>query len=481
MLAADNDMHLFLLIYFVLFTDKPQDASPALSEAAIVRRERFGIATDWLDLPVCNAYTDSLRQVGATIHHRSRWMNGVTCEMDSTTAAMVAAWPFVTGVECTRDNSNAFVQHKRKQLPPHEPEPQWESRSSTYNQLAVFNLHPLHRVGWFGQGITMAICDGGFLSANEMDCFDQSNLLGWYDFTDDLRFAHDGRTAEEDFFGESGEHGSACLSAIAALTDTYEGAAPAVQYYLMRSEEKVTESPKEMDNLVAALECADSLGVDIFSVSLGYAYFDNDAWTLPKSALNGTTTRCSRAALIAARKGMLVVVAAGNDGNNTWQTIAAPADADSILTVGAVDTLRSIADFSSYGMTADGRIKPDVCAVGKRAALISPWSGGVYYSNGTSFATPLLAGMAACLWSALPYEDAMSIRRRIIASADRSTQPVEHYGYGIPDAYAAYSGITAIPTADQSSCPVKTIRNGQVVICRDGIYYNLLGTKVTND
>lgn len=473
-------MHLFLLIYFVLFADKPQDASPALSEAAIVRRERFGISLDSLDLPVSTAYTDSLRHAGAIIHHRSRWMNGVTCEMDSATAATVATWPFVSGVECTRDKTRSPLS-ERKRLISHQQAPQWESRQSSYAQLATINLHPLHQLGYRGQGITMAVCDGGFLNADELGCFDRNKLLGWYDFTDDMRYAEIGETHEANFFGENGEHGCACLSTIAAMTDTYEGAAPDVTYYLMRSEEAYTESPKEMDNLIAAMECADSLGVDIFSVSLGYSQFDNKAWSLPKAALDGKSSRCSRAALTAARKGMLVVVASGNDGNNEWQTISVPADADSVLTIGGVDTLRQIAPFSSYGMTTDGRIKPEVCAVGRNTALINPWSAIVSYSNGTSFATPQLAGLAACLWSALPDENAMGIRRRIIASADRYSQPELPYGYGIPDAYAAYNGTTGLTTSDDTTVATKSIRHNRLLILKDGIWYDMLGKAVAYD
>ena len=477
-MAADSDMHLFLLIYFVLFADKPQDATPALSEAALARRARFEIAIDALDMPVSSIYVDSLRHAGATIHHCSRWMNGVTCEMSEATAAAVAEWSFVSGVECTRDNSRQSPWGMNKRRLPGDKVLPWQSRAVSYNQLATYNLHPLHQLGLLGQGITMAICDGGFLDADKLNCFDHSKFLGWYDFTDDARLTAEEQTPEENFFGETGEHGTACLSAIAALTDSYEGAAPGVQYYLIRSEENYTESPKEMDNLVAALECADSLGVDIFSVSLGYSQFDNDRWSLPKSALDGKSTRCSRAALIAARKGMLVVVASGNEGDTDWQTISAPADADSILTVGAVDTLRQIANFSSYGLTEDGRQKPEVCAVGRRAALISPWSGEVYYSNGTSFATPLLAGMAACLWSGLPDESAMSIRQRIIQSADRFTNPDIQYGYGIPDAYAAYTATTGWTNTTSSTNATKSIQNNSLLIFRDGAWYDVLGRAV---
>ena len=232
-----------------------------------------------------------------------------------------------------------------------------------------------------------------------------------------------------------------------------------------------------MDNLVVALETADSLGVNIFSVSLGYAEFDNPKWTLPKSALDGKTTRASRAATIAARKGMLVCVAAGNEGDDDWRTISVPADADSILTVGAVGVDSVIGDFSSYGPAADGRIKPEVCAVGVQATFIGP-DQYIATGNGTSFATPLLAGMAACLWSALPNENAMQIRERIIRSADRYTHPdtkENHYGYGIPNAWKAYSYPESVQCTVYDVRAQKILRNGQILLLFEGRIYDSLG------
>ena len=177
---------------------------------------------------------------------------------------------------------------------------------------------------------------------------------------------------------------------------------------------------------------------------------------------------------------MLVCVAAGNEGNKPWQIISVPADADSVLTVGAVDTLGMIGDFSSYGPSADGRVKPDVCAVGVKTTLINP-AGQIVQSNGTSFATPLLAGLAACLWSALPTENAMQIRERIIRSADRySTPDMQQYGYGIPDAWVAY---TMNPAAVDYSfteieVPRKILRGGQILILHHGQVYNVAGQRV---
>ena len=456
-------------MYFVSFTDKPEKSAPQLSPRAIEQRQKWNIPTDELDYPVSTMYLASLREAGAKICHTSRWFNGATVEMDEKTAAKVEAMTFVTSVEMTRDDSEPIYVAKRRAPRVEIAGDMQAVATSTEKQLALYNLLPLHELGFHGQGILMTICDGGFTNANTLTCFRQEQELGHFDFTDDI----------DDFYGSTGYHGTMCLSTISGIADGYMGAATEANYYLMRSEEDATESPKEMDNLVAAFEKADSLGTNIFSVSLGYAYFDHMDWSLDYSMLDGKTTRVSRAATIAARKGMLVCVAAGNEGNKDWHWISAPADADSILTVGAVNVDSIIGKFSSFGPSADNRIKPEVCAVGVKAALLNT-EGTLSYSNGTSFATPLLAGMAATLWSALPDESAMQIRERIIRSADRYNTPdTDQYGYGIPNAYAAYLGQTT--TAIGSTVctrATKYIQGGELLIERNGKTYNILGSSI---
>lgn len=466
------NMNLLLIIlnaFFVTFLDKPEKASPALSPRAIEQRQKWDIPTDELDYPVSSLYLDSLQSMGVKVYHTSRWMNGATVEMSDSTAAQVARLGFVTEVEMTRDNRIYWSHswHKR-QVITDDSLPSY----TTYPQLALYNLPPLLEAGFHGQDILMAICDGGFTNADTLSCFRQSELeLGHFDFTDD----------KDDFYGPNGSHGTMCLSAISGLTDTYRGAATQAKYYLMRSEEHDTESPKEMDNLVAALEKADSLGVNVFSVSLGYVYFDDSEWDITYQELDGVSMRASRAATIAARKGMLVCAAAGNDGTNNWRKLGIPSDADSILTVGAVRIDSVIGSFSSYGPSADGRVKPEVCAVGVQTVLIRP-EGTITVSNGTSFATPLLAGMAATLWSALPNESAMQIRERIIRSADRYDHPdMQQYGYGIPDAWKAYLGQESAlenGASRHETQPHKIIQGDRILILRHGHIYNLAGQKV---
>lgn len=460
---------ILLNVFFVSFTDKPEKSAAALSPRAVEQRAKWDIPTDAMDYPVAHLYVDSLRRMGAKVFHTSRWFNGATVEMSDELASKVQAMDFVDAVEMTRDNSESLYASKRRVITREETSD--DPGIITEQQLGLYNLLPLHEAGFEGQGILMAVCDGGFYNANILTCFRQEQELGHFDFTDDA----------VDIYGHTGTHGTECLSTISGSTTIYKGAATKANYYLMRSEESKTESPKEMDNLVVALETADSLGVNVFSVSLGYAYFDNDKWSLNKNTdLDGKTTRVSRAATIAARKGMLVCVAAGNEGDDAWKTISVPADADSILTVGAVSTWGEIGNFSSYGPSSDGRIKPEVCAVGVWTQLINP-GGNIVTSNGTSFATPLLAGLAASLWSALPDENAMQIRSRIIRSADRYLNPdTQQYGYGIPNAWKAYTmgpeGIEDVQT-ETNSCQ-KILRNGQIIILRNGIEYTISGQRV---
>lgn len=469
---------ILLHAFFVSFSDKPEKTVPQLSPRAIEQRAKWGIGTDEKDYPVSALYTDSLRRMGATIYHSSRWFNGVTCEMDSTLAQKVAGLRFVTGVELTRDNnrSSRFMP-KRLRIPKCVSAEEATRAADTDAQLKLFNLLKLHEAGYEGEGILMAVCDGGFQKANTLSVFRQTQELGHFDFTDDT----------DGFYGSTGGHGTKCLSVISGIETDFYGAATQSDYYLMRSEENDTESRKEMDNLVAALEKADSLGVNVFSVSLGYEQFD-DYRDLDKTKdLDGKSTRCSRAATIAARKGMLVCVAAGNEGDDAWGTLGAPADADSVLTVGAVNVNGKIGSFSSYGPSSDGRIKPEVCAVGVSALVWSPYGYGTY-SDGTSFATPLLAGLASALWSALPDENAMQIRERIIRSSDRYTSPDTNnykYGYGIPDAWKAYTmelpqGIDDVESQEPKAKSQKILRNGQLLIIRNGETYSVTGGKIVN-
>jgi len=477
-------LFIILFAYFVQFTNKVGSEHIALSEQAVEKRIERGIAIDSMDYAVSPIYIDSLRTAGCHIYHTSRWLNGTTIETDSITIQAIAQWSFVDGVYLTRQIARNDDKHEGEEDPFDASSISLQKRKAgietqsdamesekARNQIEQLNLHMLHEAGFRGQGITMAIIDGGFRNVDTLSAFDaiRSQILGIYDTTDDTGSVT----------GETGNHGVKCLSTIAAITHEYQGAATSANYYLIRSEEYYTESPKEMDNWVAAIELADSLGVDIVSSSLGYAMFDDALFTLSYADMNGKSTRCTRAADIASEKGMLVVVAAGNEGNKSWHYISAPADAEKILTVGAVNIDDSIAAFSSWGPTYDGRIKPEVCATGNRTALISPEDNSVVYGKGTSFACPIIAGMAACLWSALPNANNAEIRERIIQSADRYYEPHDQYGYGIPNAWKAYNQTTNIPNVPQDNHlqTQKRLINGVLWIIHNGEIYNVMGQK----
>ena len=473
-------MWIILTIFFVQFADKAGSNVVCLSPTAIEMREARGIAIDSLDYEVSPIYLDSLRTLGATVMHTSRWINGATVEASYEAIKTMQQCSFIDTICLTRTNNDYFTipsvsLNKRKV----EKEVITDELGSN-GQINQLNLSPLHQLGFKGKGIRIGIADGGFYNADCLESLPKEQWLGYIDFTDD----------KDDIFSQTGNHGTLCLTAIVAKkevsdgtivgTFTYSGTATDASYYLFKTEEYATESPKEIDNWVAAIEMADSLGLHIVSTSLGYTTFDKKDFNFAYEDMDGRTSRGAQAATIAAHKGMLLVVAAGNDGNNAWHYLSTPADADNILTVGAVNTSGNIAEFSSFGPSADGRVKPEVCAVGAGTALINPATNDVMNGNGTSFACPLIAGMAASLWSALPNATNMEIRERIIRSADRYTQPHEQYGYGIPDAWLAYhmQSDTYLHTIYNTAIAEKIVKDGHIYIINNGEIYDLLGNKI---
>ena len=459
-----------LAIFFLQFANKAGSDVVCLSPIAQQMRAERGIEIDSLDYAVSPVYLDSVSHLGAKVLHTSRWLNGATVEASNEVIYTIEKCGFVDMIYLTRTDEEALdapsvsllklkVESRMSNIEGQE----WEE------QLAQLNLLPLHQAGYKGEGIRIGVADGGFYNADSLEALPREQWLGYADFTDNI----------DDVFGQTGNHGALCLNTIVAHSADYQGAATKVEYFLFRTEEHATESPKEIDNWVAAIEMADSLGLHIVSTSLGYTTFDDKGMNFAYADMDGRTSRGAQAATIATRKGMLLVMAMGNDGSKAWHYLSTPADADSILSVGAVDKAGQIAAFSSYGPSADGRIKPEVCAVGQQTSLLDPNNGNVFGGNGTSFACPLIAGMAACLWSALPKASNMEIRERIIRSADRYTTPHEQYGYGVPDAWKAYNTLpntiqhhTILPRTTQHT---KILHNGQLYILHEGKMYDVLG------
>lgn len=459
-----------LTIFFLQFANKAGSDVVCLSPTAQAMRAERGIEIDSLDYAVSPVYLDSIEALGAKVLHTSRWMNGATVEASNEVIREIEKCAFVDTVYLTRVDKDALgipsVSLRKREA----KDERLEMTSTEMEQLEQLNLLPLHQAGYKGKGIRIGVADGGFYHADSLESLPREQWIGYADFTDD----------KNDIFGPTGNHGALCLTAIVGKSADYQGAATEAEYFLFRTEEHSTESPKEIDNWVAAIEMADSLGLHIVSTSLGYTTFDYEEMNFAYTDMDGKTSRGAQAAAIATRKGMLLVVAMGNDGNKAWHYLSTPADADSILSVGAVDMAGEIAGFSSYGPSADGRVKPEVCAVGEGTALINPANNEVTDGNGTSFACPLIAGMAACLWSAVPKASNMEIREQIIRSADRYTTPHEQYGYGVPNAWEAYN---VFMSADMQSIRVtstakKLLKNGQLYILHEGKIYDILGHRL---
>ncbi len=301
---------------------------------------------------------------------------------------------------------------------------------SAYHQINMLNADLLHQMGYNGQGIAVSVMDNGFYKADQIAAFDsvRPRILGTWDFVNN----------EQNVYND-GSHGENTFSCMAAnLPDKYIGTAPGADYYLFTTEDDNAEWVMEEYNWAAAAEVADSLGAQLFSTSLGYSEFDQGIGNHTYNDLNGHTTVITRAANTAFGKGILIVNSAGNEGQHPWYHIIAPADGDSVLAVGSVDSARNLSGFSGRGPNVIGRIKPDVCAQGTNSAIITTPSGAPGYNNGTSFSCPIMAGCAASLWSAFPQKSAREIYDAIVISADRFWSPNNDYGYGIPNFYNAY-------------------------------------------
>lgn len=418
--------------YWIAFADKNGTAyrvdhpEEFLSARAIERRSRQGIAVDESDLPLSAAYLQRVAALGAHIVHQSKWLNGCTVRATESQVASIAAFNFVTGVEMTK---TGFISRRTRQ--------KWDDEktslsvdSSNYgravNQLTQLNGQFLHTNNFKGQGIQIALLDAGFLQVDQLEAFEDlrrsGRLLGIRDFVD-----FDSNIFEQHY------HGLSVLSTMAAnWPGEMVGTAPEASYYLFRTEDVESEFLIEEDNWVAAAEYADSLGVDLINSSLGYCEFDDSAMNHTYQDMDGHTTRISRAASLAVKKGILVFTSNGNEANNAWYYLVAPADGDGVIGVGAVNSSGEWAPFSSVGPASDGDVKPNLVALGWGASVISA-QGTVGISNGTSFSSPILAGMAACLWQANPGATVTQIYNALEQSASQYGNPDSQLGYGIPD------------------------------------------------
>lgn len=397
-----------------------------LSKKAIERRKRQGLSVDSTDLPVCRKYVDAIRRTGVHVVVTGKWDNFVTVSCnDSNLIADIARMPFVRAVEKVWQGKTDKSQ-KRDSLV-NTPVRSDSLYGEAITQLRMSRVDRLHEAGFKGDGMTVAVIDAGFHNADKIEAMKNIRVLGTHDFVN----------PEADIYAES-SHGMSVLSCMGMnCPNVMIGTAPEASYWLLRSEDEYSESLVEQDYWAAAIEFADSVGVDVVNTSLGYYAFDDESKNYRYRDLDGKFALMSRQAARAADKGMVVVCSAGNSGDDSWKKITPPADADNVLTVGAVDKKGMLAPFSSIGNTADGRVKPDVVAVGLRADVMGT-DGNLRRANGTSFASPIMCGMVACLWQACPELTAKEVIDLVRRSGDRADFPDNIYGYGIPDMWKAY-------------------------------------------
>lgn len=403
-----------------------QQPEKYLSGKSIERRKRQGLVIDSTDLPVCRKYIDAIRKRGVHVLVTGKWDNFVTVSCnDSTLIDEIAKLPFVRSTERVwKDITRKSLQRDSLLNKPVRSDSLY---GPAMTQAAMSRVDLLHEAGFKGQGMTIAVIDAGFHNVDRIEAMKNIRILGVRDFVN----------PEADIYAEN-SHGTAVLSCMAMnQPNVMIGTAPEASYWLLRSEDDYSENLVEQDYWAAAIEFADSVGVDLVNTSLGYYSFDDPAKNYRYRDLDGHYALMSREAAKAADKGMVVVCSAGNSGEGSWKKITPPGDADHIITVGAVNKKGELAPFSSVGNTADGRVKPDVVAVGMGADVMGT-NGILRQANGTSFASPIMCGMVACLWQACPKLTAKEVIELVRRSGDRADFPDNIYGYGIPDMWKAY-------------------------------------------
>jgi serine protease AprX len=419
----------YKFFYRVYFTDKgdlnPLNFQPEdlLSQRAVNRRQKAGISCPVAnDLPVSPEYINQVISKGFFLHCTSKWLNtGLFKTQNQADLNTLLSLPFVKDVKIVKKPATKSIFTDKldflaqsAELPPYD------------RPLTMLNGQSLHYSGYDGTGILIAVLDGGFYKADLISSLNNLRTRGGIKGTRDF-------VSNSNYVYSYHNHGTAVLSVLAGIIDgVIEGTAPGADFWLLRTEDVLTEFPVEEDFWAAGAEFADSIGADIISSSLGYYSFDDPSMDYKFSDMDGNTTFVTRAADIAASKGIVVVNSAGNERTKPWLRIIAPSDGDSVIAAGAVDGSNAIAIFSSAGPSADSRIKPDNTTQGV-SVVVQTLETTVSRANGTSFSCPVLSGMCACVMQAVPKAINTDIIEALHKNGDRYNSPDSLYGYGIPD------------------------------------------------
>ncbi len=456
------------ILAWVFFTDKGsheflKSAIPhnVVSQKSFQRRLKsrpFESAVDYTDLPIERSYADQVAAHVLRVRQISKWFNGVSVSATRDQIERLESLPFVARIELlARFKRNQSEEIETTELPESHTtrtlhRPTNLDYGLSFNQLNQINVPAVHNTGNSGQGVIVGSFDNGVRLLNH-EAFDslRTRIVGTYDFVD-----HKVSVVPNNPGVGYGAHGVATLSALGGYKPgQLIGPAFGASFIIARTENDSSETPLEEDNWVAAIEWAESLGVDVTSTSLGYLTYDPpyNSWTWQN--MDGNTTVITRAADMAVSKGVVVVNSAGNSGfNPTRNTLSAPADGDSVLTVGAVTIDGERTSFSSVGPTTSNppRIKPDVMAQGITVRSASTNNPTQYaYAQGTSLSCPLAAGVAALVIHANPNASAVEIMNAMRQTASRASNPDREYGWGIINAFDAVTlvGGGRIPTTYQ--------------------------------
>lgn len=433
--------------YFIQFRNKANSPfslskpNEYLSQKAIDRRIRTGLGFDSLDIPVNSSYIQEVLQLGnSSLLLKSKWFNSITVEIVDTSIAetwkqQVEALACVYQVKSLPSVPLEKIS-PRKGIQSIEGAIANEFYGPSFRQTEMLNGHKLHDLGLNGEGMDIAVFDGGFLFANILPAlshlFEEGRVIETHDFLH--------HNSPEVF--DAAMHGTMVLSHMAGIMkDSLFGTAVNANYYLFQTEDVSREVRLEEDTWIQAAEWADSIGIDVINSSLGYSLFDEDYMNYSTSDMNGTVARISQAAEICALKGTLVVNSAGNSGDDPWHVITAPSDAAHVLCIGAVDADGVHASFSGYHPPGLSDVKPNIVAMGKQTVFAAS-DGTIATGNGTSFSSPIIAGMAATLWQAFPTATNMDIFNSIEQSANLYLSPNDSMGYGIPDFWKAFVSLS---------------------------------------
>ncbi|MBB6610163.1 S8 family serine peptidase [Pontibacter sp. Tf4] len=457
--------------YLVYLTDKTgtpyttENPEQFLSAKAIARRQRQQIPVTSRDLPVNPAYVQRIKETGAEVWYTSRWFNAVVIRATQTQLTQVNSLDIVRQAQALNRVAAPAAELSLKTAytttiaNAAAASPEATDYGRAFHQAEMLGATELHAAGFRGEDMTIAVLDAGFPNVNTISAFthlfQNNQISGTFDFVTRSKNAY-----------VSSSHGTAVLSTMAA----YEpgkmiGTAYKANYLLLRTEDAASEHNIEEVNWLIAAEYADSAGADVLNSSLGYYAFDAPSVSYSYQQMDGNTTIVTKAADFAAATGMLIVTSAGNEGNKAWRYITAPADGDSVLAVGAVDSLTTIASFSSRGPAADGRVKPDVVALGLNAYVLNT-AGNVVKNNGTSFSGPIMAGFAAVLWQAHNSKTNYEIIQLIRQLGNQAANPDNNYGYGVPNYSRIVTGLP-MPAGEEGALVVNPVAGNDLVLLLD--------------